>query len=46
MEELQHRARQLRQNMTEAERTLWHRIRGRAVKRQIPPPVYCGYLYR
>lgn len=29
MEELQQRARQLRQNMTEAERTLWHRIRGR-----------------
>jgi very-short-patch-repair endonuclease len=29
MEELQQRARQLRQNMTEAERTLWHRIRSR-----------------
>lgn len=29
MEELQQRARQLRQNMTEAERALWHRIRGR-----------------
>ncbi len=29
MDELQHRARQLRRNMTDAERTLWRRIRNR-----------------